>query len=160
MADDHPPKPAAQAGDPSMEDILASIRRILSEDETGPGSPEPRGRNDKSDDVFDLDASMMIPEERPPVPKPPAAAPVVKPAPAVSDPAPVPPPAAAVASTEPAKARAPSPPDLRVHEGGPTLESLVREALRPLLREWLDAHLPAMVERLYRAERVGGPSPN
>ena len=36
--------------------------------------------------------------------------------------------------------------------GDPTLEALVREALTPLLRNWLDANLPAMVERLVRAE--------
>jgi cell pole-organizing protein PopZ len=36
--------------------------------------------------------------------------------------------------------------------GDPTLEALVREALPPLLRRWLDANLPAMVERLVRAE--------
>ena len=36
--------------------------------------------------------------------------------------------------------------------GDPTLEALVREALTPLLRNWLDANLPAMVERMVRAE--------
>ena len=36
--------------------------------------------------------------------------------------------------------------------GDPTLEALVREALPPLLRDWLDANLPALVERLVRAE--------
>jgi len=33
-----------------------------------------------------------------------------------------------------------------------TLEDLVREMLRPLLKAWLDENLPAMVERLVRAE--------
>ncbi len=33
-----------------------------------------------------------------------------------------------------------------------TLEDLVREMLRPLLKSWLDDNLPAMVERLVRAE--------
>jgi uncharacterized protein len=33
-----------------------------------------------------------------------------------------------------------------------TLEDLVREMLRPLLKTWLDDNLPAMVERLVRAE--------
>jgi cell pole-organizing protein PopZ len=36
--------------------------------------------------------------------------------------------------------------------GDPTLEALVREALTPLLRDWLDANLPALVERLVRTE--------
>jgi uncharacterized protein len=33
-----------------------------------------------------------------------------------------------------------------------TLEDLVREMLRPLLKNWLDSNLPAMVERMVRAE--------
>jgi hypothetical protein len=38
-----------------------------------------------------------------------------------------------------------------------TLEDLVREMLRPMLKTWLDDNLPGMVERLVRAEieRVG-----
>jgi cell pole-organizing protein PopZ len=38
--------------------------------------------------------------------------------------------------------------------GGPgvTLEDIVRESLKPLLREWLDANLPDLVERLVRKE--------
>ena len=39
-----------------------------------------------------------------------------------------------------------------VHRGGPTIEDLVREELRPLLKGWLDRHLPDLVERLVRAE--------
>jgi hypothetical protein len=33
-----------------------------------------------------------------------------------------------------------------------TLEDLVREMLRPMLKSWLDDNLPSMVERLVRAE--------
>jgi cell pole-organizing protein PopZ len=33
-----------------------------------------------------------------------------------------------------------------------TLEDLVREMLRPMLKAWLDENLPAMVERLVRSE--------
>lgn len=36
--------------------------------------------------------------------------------------------------------------------GGRMVEDLVREALQPMLREWLDANLPALVERLVRGE--------
>lgn len=44
--------------------------------------------------------------------------------------------------------------------GGPTLEDLVRDEMRPLLKSWLDTHLPPLVERLVRAEieRVVGRS--
>ena len=40
----------------------------------------------------------------------------------------------------------------QVYSGGPTLEDMVRAELRPLLKEWLDANLPPLVERLVRAE--------
>ncbi len=41
-----------------------------------------------------------------------------------------------------------------------TLEGLVREMLRPMLREWMDAHLPSMVETMVAAEiaRISGQS--
>ena len=39
-----------------------------------------------------------------------------------------------------------------VHRGGPTLEDLVRDEMRPILKEWLDVYLPPLVERLVRAE--------
>jgi cell pole-organizing protein PopZ len=37
-------------------------------------------------------------------------------------------------------------------QNAPTLEDLVREMLRPMLKSWLDDNLPGMVERLVRAE--------
>jgi len=37
-------------------------------------------------------------------------------------------------------------------QNGRTLEDLVREMLRPMLKTWLDDNLPSMVERLVRAE--------
>ncbi len=37
-------------------------------------------------------------------------------------------------------------------QNGRTLEDLVREMLRPLLKSWLDDNLPGLVERLVRAE--------
>ena len=33
-----------------------------------------------------------------------------------------------------------------------TLEDIVRELLRPMLKDWLDDHLPPMVERLVQDE--------
>jgi hypothetical protein len=46
--------------------------------------------------------------------------------------------------------------DLRVQDHGSeanvTLESLVREMLKPLLNEWLDRNLPYMIERLVKIE--------
>ena len=41
---------------------------------------------------------------------------------------------------------------MQVRSNGPTIEDIVREELRPLLKAWLDANLPPLVERLVRAE--------
>jgi cell pole-organizing protein PopZ len=35
---------------------------------------------------------------------------------------------------------------------GTTIEDIVREELRPVLKAWLDTHLPSLVERIVRAE--------
>ena len=35
---------------------------------------------------------------------------------------------------------------------GHTVEDLVRELMRPMLKEWLDANLPGIVDRLVRQE--------
>jgi cell pole-organizing protein PopZ len=40
----------------------------------------------------------------------------------------------------------------QVYRGGPSIEDLVREEIRPILKDWLDTHLPPLVERLVRAE--------
>ena len=39
-----------------------------------------------------------------------------------------------------------------VRSGETSLEGLVREMLRPMLAQWLDTNLPAMVDRLVAAE--------
>lgn len=41
---------------------------------------------------------------------------------------------------------------LATHRGGPTIEELIREEIRPLLKAWIDAHLPPLVERVIQAE--------
>ncbi len=35
---------------------------------------------------------------------------------------------------------------------GNTVEGLIRELLRPMLRQWMDQNLPTLVERLVEAE--------
>ncbi|WP_051284555.1 DUF2497 domain-containing protein [Nisaea denitrificans] len=42
--------------------------------------------------------------------------------------------------------------ELPIGNGAITLERLTRELMRPMLKEWLDQHLPMMVERLVREE--------
>jgi cell pole-organizing protein PopZ len=44
------------------------------------------------------------------------------------------------------------PGDIALGELGRTLEEVVRELLRPLLKDWLDANLPYLVERLVQEE--------
>lgn len=48
-----------------------------------------------------------------------------------------------------------------VRSGETSLEGLTRELLRPMLAQWLEAHLPGMVEKLVQAEiaRIVGKRP-
>ena len=163
---------AQTGGDPSMEDILASIRRILSEDEAAPAQPAAAA----SDDVLVLDESMIRTEMPMPHPESPAAPALsvaaAEPADSLEDAPAIPDPLAALMAPETAAAAASSVGSLlraiasdralQVRSGGPSIEDLVRQALRPLLKEWLDAHLPGLVERLVRTEieRVVGRAMN
>jgi len=177
-----PPAPNSTpdlAPDPSMEDILASIRHILNEDEAPRSAPEPEERPGGNRGVLVLDSSMMVPET-PAVPQP-KANPVQEASlephldpqatlehPPLHDPEPIPPPpqgqspgvplvapaaaAAAGASVDTLLRTLASERSTAVQRGGPTIEDLVRIEIRPLLKEWLDLHLPPLVERLVRAE--------
>jgi len=189
----------AMPNEPSMEEILSSIKRIIAE-EDGPAPRAPRksaaarrvenggadggkaveqgepGLEPADDHVLELTDALPgedAAEEEEPV----MAAPTPTPAPAAKPKAEpknggartraavVPPPAAAsagdpalVMSDAPAKAARES----LIHlsqlliqpEDGPsnTLEGLVREMLRPMLKEWLDARLPDMVEAMVKRE--------
>lgn len=187
--------------DPSMEEILASIRRIISDDGPRPNPPP-------------ATAASPAPEE-PVVAMPLSPRPDVEPAPAGRDPAPAredvleltqvlredgavvnilrpeqPEPderplyrprivaeaerevaanlvsadvAAEAAATIAAIGRVEGVgggPDVgqrvtggdRVTGGGRTVEDLVRDLLRPMLKEWLDARLPGLVETVVREE--------
>lgn len=148
--------------EPSMEEILASIRRIISEEGApaeAAGEPinlsneAPAGAAEAGVDdllVFE-DADDDVEFEDAPVQNTaftPAAAPAtVAAAPAadglVSDPA-----AAATAGAFTRLAGS-----LRIAEAqGQTLEGVVRELLRPMLRDWLDQNLPKIVEAKVEAE--------
>ena len=167
-----------------MEDILASIRRILNEDDA-PGAspdasqaaePEPAataspplpaaenpvtaaGSAGDDEDVLVLDEGMLVL----PVPEAPAVAATPAPAPAIAPLASppelhnegllAPESAAAAASSVSSLLRTlSSERSAQVYRGGPTIEDLVREELRPMLKSWLDQQLPPMVERLVRQE--------
>jgi cell pole-organizing protein PopZ len=68
--------------------------------------------------------------------------------------------AAAATASLGALARVVSQRQTQVYRNGPTLEDMVRDEIRPIVKGWLDANLPPMVERLVRAEiqRVTGTS--
>lgn len=143
------------SAEPSMEDILSSIKRIIAEDvETGgasrarrrPASQPAPAQAAEEDDVLEL--SETVPESEPAAP---AAAPVAAtPAPAV--------PAEKIISDEAAeasRARLASLSRLVVKPevaGSDTLEGLVRDMLKPMLRDWLDANLPDLVEAMVAKE--------
>jgi cell pole-organizing protein PopZ len=166
--------------EPSMEEILASIRRIIAEDSDQPAETVAPSAPAPEDDVLELTdivedppISFAMPEPepeplaefRPPpcVPPPPPPEPVRFESPPrdwseaaddsdrlISE--------AAAASSSAAFAKLSSrvhrrlPIDTMLGNGNITLEELVREMLRPLLKDWLDAHLPRLVERVVREE--------
>jgi uncharacterized protein len=155
---------ATTAGDPSMEDILASIRRILTEDEApasqAAASPPQKPEAEPGDGVLVLDPTMMVPEPTPLVEETPVAEPPIQTEPATEPvAAPV---SSGLVAPEAAAAAAKSVGSLvrtlaaerytQVRSGGPTIEDMVRDEIRPLLKEWLDIHLPPLVERLVRTE--------
>lgn len=147
------------SAEPSMEDILSSIKRIIAEEnDTAPGRPKrpARALSARSDpEPFGHDEILELSEP----------APAHEAEPAVQA-APAPTPVAAVAAT-PAEAilsqrtaeatRGPLDALSRLVvkpevSGSDTLEGMVREMLRPMLRDWLDANLPAMVETMVARE--------
>jgi uncharacterized protein len=183
----------AQA-EPTMEEILASIRRIISEDDAGPAAAAPAPAaplaevSDFGDDVLELNAPVMampetvapdfdfdaLPGEYEPeqgyedvviedrwaepalqpepvreaYQPPPRAVPepVYQPTQSyVSDDGLVSNPIADVTSSVFAKL-APSNVFPEVFASGNSVEALVVAMLRPMLKDWLDANLPRIVE--------------
>lgn len=143
--------------EPSMEEILASIRRIISEDEPkledeAFDAPTPAAVMDtipeEPDDALD---DLVVFDEPPPEP------PMPKPAPAKPAPAPMAMEDEAILS-EPARAATADAfmrlsGALRIADHtGQTLEGVVRELLKPMLKDWLDTHLAGIVEARVEAE--------
>lgn len=130
--------------DPSMEDILASIRQILNEDEER--GPEAR--------PLDLTEDMLVQPEVAPAPVAMPTSPGGARAAADRPAGPGTPVSLAMieALEELARAVARNRHAPVQRRGGPSIEDVVRQELRPMLTAWLDAHLPALVERLVKAE--------
>jgi cell pole-organizing protein PopZ len=193
----------AKSQEPSMEEILASIRRIIADDdanktpsrapdppraepsplppqpsyaappnppfevESAPMAEEPRAAADQSSDILDLTESMAATMPQPSAANASPSAPAqfrtidgnsdVGFDEATERPAPSPPPQERVALISNATSAAVDSAfsalaQTVLVQNARTLEDLVREMLRPMLKSWLDDNLPGMVERLVRAE--------
>jgi cell pole-organizing protein PopZ len=122
-----------------MDEILASIRQSLNEDEETGAAP------------LDLTEAMLVPEAPPAAAAPPAGPDdSAEPAGGLLGPVAAAATAAALAQLARTVSSNRAAPVLR--QAGPSIEDVVREELRPLLREWLDQHLPSLVKRLVEAE--------
>jgi cell pole-organizing protein PopZ len=193
-------KPAAKASEPSMEEILASIRRIIS-DESGAAAPQPSPQPAAQPAMSAPPAKAAAPVAAPPAPKPaaPAAPAARKPEPRIEEEPDVLELTDVVESApqesfrkfetadvmfrdsepamhEPAPKFSPPMASLRDDQllsqhtsaavssafgaltssmfsgDSRTVDQLVSEMLKPMLKTWLDDNLPSLVERLVRAE--------
>ena len=135
-----------------MEEILSSIRRVIARDDDALGAPPPADSVDAADDILELTA-------------PEGDAPIETPDPATDD-------DTAVAadtlvselsaqasrqSLDALSAALTAEPDSSAASGTApsgdmTLGALAETMLRPMLKSWLDTHLPPMVERLVARE--------
>lgn len=127
----------AAAREPSMEDILASIKRVIAEEkEIRAAAPPSDAQGDPDEaDVLELDESMEA-VTLPPVDLGP---PLMEADVADESRQRLEALAALAASTPPAPQANP-------------LEELVREMLRPILKQWLDDHLPGIVDEHVKRE--------
>lgn len=158
--------------EPSVEEILNSIKKVIARDNragaldarrqrsltgdeptaTMPASPHPHMVRDE-EEVLDLSDMEFLTEAAAPAPV------------ATSDEAPLVADTVRDAMQENLAALAmlaePGVKPQIVRSGETSLEGLTRDLLRPMLAEWLEANLPAMVERLVQAEiaRIVGKRP-
>lgn len=139
-----------QDGEPSVEEILESIKKVIARDNREAASEQRRklerdGHEENDElDVLELGRDAEIVEEGDD-----AVAPLVTEELRSSMRESL---AALAVMAEPGV-----PPQI-VRSGETSLEGLVREMLRPMLAEWLDKNLPTMVEKLVAAEiaRIAG----
>jgi len=144
--------------EPSMEEILASIRRIISEEEQPAAEPvldltqhEPAPALEAPEDDIVFEAVEQVVAAAAPAPTP-AAAPARAPASEAttpSEPTILAPPTTHAAAGSLARLAG----SLRIADtNGQTVEGVVRELLKPMLKDWLDKNLPAIVESRVEAE--------
>jgi hypothetical protein len=174
--------------EPSMEEILASIRKIIADDSLGTKKdepvkkpapapkkapePPPAAEIDEDAEILDL-AKVATVASTPQEVSVEAAAPAIVPE-TVAMPEPEPEPAPEPVTEMPAPVRSVAALEERIMSDntkalvsqafqtlsrhtampamGRSLEDVVVELLRPMLRDWIDSHLPAIVEKHVRAE--------
>jgi cell pole-organizing protein PopZ len=114
--------------EPSMEDILASIKKVIAEEKelrTAPVTPtEIAAESIDEDDVLELSEPLAPPADLGP--------PLIDESVAGQS-------RQALEELSTVAASIPA-----AHQGNP-LEEVVREMLRPILKQWLDEHLPQIV---------------
>ena len=123
----------ATGREPSMEDILASIKRVIAEEKEIRAAAPPPFPDEEVEDVLELDESMEAHE--------PSAPPVDLGPPLLEEEA---------ADTSRQKletlasvaASAPALPQVN------PLEEMLREMLRPILKQWLDEHVKREIHRI------------
>ncbi len=141
-----------QVGEPSVEEILESIKQVIARDnrsdaavvrrereKRGVTAPAAEQADQHDDEVLELGAEAVLIEDA-----------------EVEDEAPLLTQDAASSMRESLAALAmlaePSARPQIVRSGETSLEALARDLLRPALAEWLDKHLPPLVERMVAAE--------
>lgn len=147
-----------QQGEPSVEEILESIKRVIARDNRESARVERRHRESAGvgaellvesdevfddDGVFDLGKAVELDERDEPSPR----LTTERTAGAMRESL-----AALAMLAEPG-----APPQI-VRSGETSLEGLVRDMLRPMLAQWLETHLPVIVDRMVQAEiaRIAG----
>jgi cell pole-organizing protein PopZ len=121
--------------DPSMEDILASIKKVIAEEKelrtAAPPQPVEDAPHAQEEDVLELDEPLAPPVDLGP--------PLVDEEVAGQS-------RNALEQLQTVAASVPAAPAVN------PLEDMVREMLRPMLKQWLDEHLPQMVEEHVKRE--------
>ncbi len=169
----------AKSPEPSIEEILASIRKIISDDDGEPDPPPEKADSEVDsggeDDILELtDVVFSTPPELEvefePVEPPSNVTVLPQPAPRAPEPRPAPP---SARSATPVDSELLSNATIEAASGafarlthlessemggaeprssGLTVEDLARELLKPMLRQWIDQNLPSIVERLVERE--------
>ena len=128
-----------QPREPSMADILASIKRVIAEEKelrAAVPPPSPGGPQDE-EDVLELDESMTADE---------SASPPMELGPPLLDEDAADSSRQKLQALSSVAAAAPAPAQVN------PLEDMLREMLRPVLKQWLDENLPRIVDEHVKRE--------